>query len=233
MASAPRPNHLIIWTVAIGLAGVTVALASRSLSRLGGMGLPAESVAIVQQHPALILSIEGALLAGIVAFLLYRRGTFVIAPPPVASELRDEDGHRYVPLAWVTRGRIAFGDAFFDREGLYLVAYGDESAAEAAASKMGSSGGKPLIGGAALRERASARNRVIEAGRRALLGQTLGDRVMSRVGSARFSPDEILSFTYGKWLGSKLLTNRGLIIVQDITPDDAAALQAWIASIRP
>jgi hypothetical protein len=207
-----------------------VVLASRSLHRLDSIGLPAQSVELLHRHPVLFLSIEGALLAGLIALILYRRRAFVVAPPPVPSELRDEDGHRYVPLAWVTRGRIAFGDAFFDDDGLYLVSYGDESASEAAASKMGASGGKSMMGGPALRERHEARQRVIEAARRSQRGMTLHDRVMSSVGSAELAKDEVMSFTYGKWMGSKLLTGRGLIIVQDITPNDAAALQAWIES---
>jgi len=229
-----RPNHLLIWTVAIGVAAVAVALASRSLHRLGSFGLPPESAELLERHPTAILSIEGALLAGVIGFILYRRRAFMVMPPPVPSVLRDEDGNQYVPMAWVTRGRIAFGDAFFDREGLHLVAYGDESAAEAAASKMGAGGGKgALMGGAALRERHDARQKVIDAARRAHRGQPLSERVLSSVGSARFARDEISSFTYGKWLGSKLLTTRGLIIVQDIDRDDAAALEAWIESKSP
>ena len=226
----PRPNHLAIWGVAIGLTAITIALASRSLHRLDSVGLPAESVQLLHRHPVAILSIEGVFLAGLIGFILYRRRAFLRMPEPTPSDHRDADGHSFVPLSWITRGRIAFGDALFDQDGLYLVAYGDESAAEAAASKMGASGGMSLMGGAALRARHEARQRVVDDGRKALVGRTLADRATARVGSARFARDEVLSLQYGKWLGSKLMTTRGLIIVQDITPDDAAALKVWIAS---
>ena len=225
-----RPNHLAIWGISAVVAAIAVLVAMRTSSSLESIGFPKESMELLRDHRAAIFAFEGVLLTLVLGGFLYWRGAFRTRIAVVPSDHRDESGVAYVPLAWVDRGRIVFGDAFLADDGLHLVAYGEDSPSEAAAAKMAAMTRSPMFGGELLRAALDARREKMERGRASTRGQSLQARVQSNGSSRSLPRGEVKTLTYGRFFGSAIVTDHGKIHVHDLAPEDAARLQRWIDS---